>query len=1096
MIKNLSFVNLSKVLRTTLVLIFVAFCGQSYAQTSLYSEGADLPSVAGSPPTYTISSAGTYTVSGSVATPGDQQDAFYVTVNSGLQITAVQYSMGAPGTFQGFMDFNLSYDISFSPGSGSGNFSSAGLSYPVAAGTYFNYVAANFSVGNSWTYTYTVTSTAAAPSITTNPSSTSACSGNNATFTVAASNSPTSYTWQVNTGSGYSNISNGGVYSSATTATLSITGATAGMNGYLYRALATNGTGTSSPSSAATLTVNSTPGITTNPSTASTCAGGNTTFTVAASNSPTSYTWQVNTGSGYSNISNGGVYSGATTATLSITGATAGMNGYLYRAIANNSCGSSSASSAATLTVNSAPSITSSPSSTAVCNTSGASFSVGASNSPTSYTWQVNSGSGYTNISNGGIYSGATTTTLNISSTTGLNGYLYRAIANNACGSSSASSAATLTVTTGNPVVVTAPSNATVCSGGNTTFSVNATNVSGYQWYVIIPGPSIIQLSNGGVYSGVFTNTLTITGATGALNGNQYYCILINDCSPLSNFFSSGAATLTVNSSVATPVFTLGSTSTRCQGAGTVTYGATASNSTGITYSLDATTLAFAGNSIVAATGAVTYAAGWSGTSTITATATGCNGPSTATHTVTTNALPAVVSNPSNATICAGSNTSFSASGSGAGIGYQWQENTGSGFVNIINGGIYSTATTATLNLTGVTAGMNSYTYRCLVSGTCTPAVNSNSATLTVNTAPSVGTQPSNSTVCAGNNTSFTVVATGTALTYQWQESQNSGTTWNNLTNTGVYSNVTTTGMAITGATVTMNGYMYRCVVSGTCAPAATSSAVTLTVNSLPAITTQPSAQSVCPNTATSFTVAGSGTGITYQWQLSTNAGIGWVNLTNTAPYSTVTTTTLNISTAASTMNGYLYRCVVTGTCSPAAVSNSASLTILTPIGVNSQPSTSTVCLGTNASFSTTGSGTGIAYQWQESTNGGSTWNNLTASATYTNVSTASLTIVAPAASMSGYLYRCNLSGTCTASLNTNSAILTVNTAPSITSSPSAVTICEGTATSMSVTATGSGLSYQWQYDPGTGFVNCPSVVPYVGSNSATLSFTNPPNTL
>ena len=65
----------------------------SYAQTSLYSEGADLPDLISSPPTYTISSAGTYTVSGSVTSPVDGQDAFYITINSGLQITAAQYSI-------------------------------------------------------------------------------------------------------------------------------------------------------------------------------------------------------------------------------------------------------------------------------------------------------------------------------------------------------------------------------------------------------------------------------------------------------------------------------------------------------------------------------------------------------------------------------------------------------------------------------------------------------------------------------------------------------------------------------------------------------------------------------------------------------------------------------------------------------------------------------------------------------------------------------------------------------------------------------------------------------------------------------------------
>jgi len=54
---------------------------------------------------------------------------------------------------------------------------------------------------------------------------------------------------------------------------------------------------------------------------------------------------------------------------------------------------------------------------------------------------------------------------------------------------------------------------------------------------------------------------------------------------------------------------------------------------------LDATTAAFPGNSINAATGEVNYAVGWSGTTTITANAAGCNGPATTTHVVTVNPL-------------------------------------------------------------------------------------------------------------------------------------------------------------------------------------------------------------------------------------------------------------------------------------------------------------------------------------------------------------------------------------------------------------------------------------------------------------------------
>ncbi|KAB1154352.1 T9SS sorting signal type C domain-containing protein, partial [Flavobacterium luteum] len=66
----------------------------------------------------------------------------------------------------------------------------------------------------------------------------------------------------------------------------------------------------------------------------------------------------------------------------------------------------------------------------------------------------------------------------------------------------------------------------------------------------------------------------------------------------------------------------------------------------------DATTVAFSGNSINSSTGAVTYAAGWSGTTTITASAAGCNGPATTTHVVTISPISTTATNGSTQTIC------------------------------------------------------------------------------------------------------------------------------------------------------------------------------------------------------------------------------------------------------------------------------------------------------------------------------------------------------------------------------------------------------------------------------------------------------------
>jgi predicted secreted protein len=92
---------------------------------------------------------------------------------------------------------------------------------------------------------------------------------------------------------------------------------------------------------------------------------------------------------------------------------------------------------------------------------------------------------------------------------------------------------------------------------------------------------------------------------------------------------------------------------------------------------------------------------------------------------------PSIVGSPSNSNICAGSTTTFTVMANNA-TGYKWQVNTGSGFVDLSNGGVYSGVTTATLTITGATSGMNTYQYQCVASGTVTPNATSSAATLTI----------------------------------------------------------------------------------------------------------------------------------------------------------------------------------------------------------------------------------------------------------------------------------------------------------------------------------------------------------------------------
>jgi sugar lactone lactonase YvrE len=140
--------------------------------------------------------------------------------------------------------------------------------------------------------------------------------------------------------------------------------------------------------------------------------------------------------------------------------------------------------------------------------------------------------------------------------------------------------------------------------------------------------------------------------------------------------------------------------------------------------------------------------------------------------------------------------------------------------------------------ITGATAAMSGYQYHCVAANTAGSAT-SNAATLTVTAAPvppSFTTQPSDQTVTAGGNASFTAAASGTPA-LQWQARANSGASWSDVASSGVYTGATAGTLAITGATIGMNGYQFRCVATNN-AGSATSTPATLAVNASVAMPT------------------------------------------------------------------------------------------------------------------------------------------------------------------------------------------------------------------------------------------------------------------
>ncbi len=101
----------------------------------------------------------------------------------------------------------------------------------------------------------------------------------------------------------------------------------------------------------------------------------------------------------------------------------------------------------------------------------------------------------------------------------------------------------------------------------------------------------------------------------------------------------------------------------------------------------------------------------------------------------------------------------------------------------------------------------------------------------TTPTTPNITEQPYDYTVTEGEDATFTVEASAGSetLTYQWQQSTDNGSSWTNI------ESETNASYTINSTNTSMNGYQYRCVVTGSGGVSVISQTATLTVQAKPA---------------------------------------------------------------------------------------------------------------------------------------------------------------------------------------------------------------------------------------------------------------------
>ena len=310
--------------------------------------------------------------------------------------------------------------------------------------------------------------------------------------------------------------------------------------------------------------------------------------------------------------------------------------------------------------------------------------------------------------------------------------------------------------------------------------------------------------------------------------------------------------------------------------------------------------------------------------------------------------------------VCYGSNVTINAGNPNSlgGISVQWQQApTATGPWSNVVGGVGGT----TLSYTTAPVTSSMY-YR--IKDSCKNSHMVNYSTvyyvpMNMN-AIAIVNQPTNVTTCPGYNPTFTVTATPAGqVNYQWLLFN--GVSFNNITNGPVYSGTTTNTLQINGATVGMNGYQYRCVLTGNCLIPNTTFVDTLNVKPT-IITAQPTSNpSTCINGTLALSTLATGANLTYQWQV--DSGTGFHNVVNSAYYNGNTAATLNISNAYSAMTGNVYRCIVTGLCG-SVTSNTSTLTIAPPVTTITAQSSTTLCLGNSVTLNAHIAGVPSAFQW------------------------------------------------------------------------------------------------------------------------------------
>lgn len=678
---------------------------------------------------------------------------------------------------------------------------------------------------------------AGALQFTVQPSNISVCSNGEAMITTCATatNASFKFSWQYSSNNGaiWETVPMGVIFDQTNTATITSgcdtlrIGSTIGLNGYLFRAVASGNNLATAYSQTASVSLSGTPQALTHPQNVSVCEGQPAVFTATYPAGTVGFQWQIsaNGGTTWTDLIPNANFSGTNTASLTIQNATANMTDQRFRLKAQAGNCPATFTQAAQLTV-AQSSVTSTLNyEPTVCRGSEACFEVtvtATQSSTISYQWQERQ-SGSANWEN---VMGATSELFCLGNIDGRNGNCYRVQINTDGCQPSFSTEACLTVQD-KAVFVQQPQNALKCFSETASLTASASVANGYagtvsyQWQSSTDqGQTWQDVSNDGNISGATSNTLDINNLATVANQLFRLAATTGICettySDAAQIFVEGPLEITQQPENQTVCF--GETAVLTTDFYAVNTG-TPDSEIAIRWQMsdNGTDWEFVPDDgsheniytlelTIPSVSANRYYRLFFQYPT-------CDPVYTEAVLVNTIGAVAISQQPASATICEGQSVSFTAAAvSNEDLVLQWQESTDGGatWAAIADGNGYTGTNSNTISVTNATS--NRLFRLSAGAANCTPKY-SDAATLTIEAPIVFAQQPVSQAVCPSEAVNFTIGTVGAALAnLQWQSSLN-GTDWADIAEGGNFTGTKTVSLHITSA-AGLGGVQFRLVAA------------------------------------------------------------------------------------------------------------------------------------------------------------------------------------------------------------------------------------------------------------------------------------------